>query len=477
MVIAIFASALWSLESWFEARIASCQADQLTSRREQTENIAAATDPTIFLTRNILPILRLVSESPDLDLHALREHHLRNSKLDMFFYQFNARGELLRSAPGRAPNIWLMRNLFPALRETDNHKISLARKNLDKKIEHAFGFGKDLNSIRENPEVIINTVSAGKEGLIAWTSRQNGGLIIVCQEIPTPRDIFILKAKKAIAEEKPAMIGQLGSNGSSKNLARKAWQHLQKNAADYGAFAGRHWHFVNTRANSTIFTAYPQVTSPFIRSLHSSRRAFAIFAFITLAYFFLKGANLTISLKKLVVAMFFTSSLIPLSGIAFTTFDNLEVYSQIHTNKLRALKEESLSNLIQNYNKYLASCSATLNKLTSQPGTGFQDPETIAMSAKILAIFPEARLSVRNSAGELLFSNTTYFSSGRETVFKSISRRLVERYSPERLDELKYSGNPFSDSLVRKDDMGLGTLQNHPGRLQLISTGNSEMLP
>jgi len=476
MVIAIFASALWGLESWFEAQIASCRSEQYTRRRELTENIAARTDPTSFQTRSILPILRLLSEKPDLDLNALREMHLRKTGLTMFLYQFNSRGELIRTAPQKAPNIWLMRNLFPALRETDNHKVALARKNLDKKIEHAFGFGKDLNSIRENPEIIINTVSSEREGLLTWTSRKNGGLIITCPQIPSQRDIFALMAPQNLTDTKPAKLGIIDDNRQTNQLVQKARRHLQKDSSDSGYFAGLQWFFVNTRTNVTVFTAFQPVLSPFSRARHLMRLLYATAVFAIFTYILIHGVSLTISLKKLVVAMFFTSSLIPISGIAFSTFDNLEVYSQIHTNRLRAVKEESLSNLVQNFNKYLASCSANLNKITALPGAGAKDPLTIAMNKKIMAMFPEAKLTLRNSAGNLLFSNTPHFASGREEVFKSLSRRLIERYSPERLEEHRYSGNPFSDSMVRKDDMGFGTLLNYPGRLQLVNTGNSEIL-
>jgi hypothetical protein len=76
------------------------------------------------------------------------------------------------------------------------------------------------------------------------------------------------------------------------------------------------------------------------------------------------SARTAISLKKLVINMFFASSLIPLTGIAFTSLENIDVYRQIHTNKLRAAKEESLRNIIQNFSRYTASCSASLLQLT-----------------------------------------------------------------------------------------------------------------
>ncbi|HMM61739.1 MAG TPA: hypothetical protein PKC25_16600, partial [Candidatus Rifleibacterium sp.] len=99
----------------FETRINACRNDLQTRRRQHTETIAAATEPDLFVTRTILPILRQVSENPHIDLEKLRARHLQTNHLDMTLYQFDSRGELTRTAPARAPNLWLMRNLFTSL--------------------------------------------------------------------------------------------------------------------------------------------------------------------------------------------------------------------------------------------------------------------------------------------------------------------------------------------------------------------------
>lgn len=477
MLVAVFVSLFFGLESWFSGKINAWQTELAGSRRNIAEDIAARTDSKLFLTRSILPILRQVSENPQTDLEALHDYHLQNNGLDIIFYQFNQNGQLTRTAPARAANLWLMRNMFPALRETDNRKISQARKSLDKKIEFAFGYGKDLNSIRENPETIIETVFAGQEGILAWTSRPQGGLLLTCNRTPDAAELFRLQAGGKVSYPQLVHIGFLPKIArSSKNLAARALRHLSRSSLDSGSYAGLHWFFVSSTSARTVFAAFRETLCPFVKARHLSRLLFATMAFAIILLLMIAGAEATLSLKKLVISMFFASSLIPLSGIAFTTLDNLDVFSQIHNKKLRSAKEETLGNIVQNFNKYLASCSATLTRLTANPGTGPEDPATIAMAAAITGAFPEARITIRNAASELLFVNGPDFSAGRETVFKSLNRRLVERYVPERQDEHRYSGNIFSDSLVRKDDMGFGTLLNYPNRLQFVSTGNSEML-
>jgi HAMP domain-containing protein len=174
--------------------------------------------------------------------------------------------------------------------------------------------------------------------------------------------------------------------------------------------------------------------------------------------------------------MFLAASLIPLGGIAVTAIDNLEVFRQIEINKIRAAQEETLGNIAQNFSAYLTSCSATLLRQSDSPGNGTESPKTQAMKERILKIFPDARITLFNAAGERLFYHGSLQSEGRKILMKSIARKTVERYAPQRTKEHKYNGNPFADQIVGKDDMGFGTVLSHPNTLQMLKTGNSEQL-
>lgn len=477
MVAAVFFSLFFGLESWISYDQEAFSAKIHEQRKLFIDRLVAKTDPEASLARSILPLLRLYSENPDANLDSVRQKILSARNLDLTFYRFDQHGNLQTSSPARAANLWLMRNLFAALREKDVKKVSLMRKGLDKKIEFSFGYGKDLNSIRENPETIIETVTDGKPGILAWTSRENGGLIITCQQIPNHQEIFNSLGRAVTATPDLATAGILPQNYlQQNNIVTAAKKYLNIKSVDQGYFAGYYWYFINTRSARTVFAGFVEKSTPHMRLFHMSRLILACICAAMLMFFATTGAAASLSLKKLVIYMFFASSFIPLSGIAFTSLENVEVFRQIHTNKVKAGKEEALRNIIQNFSRYTSSCSEKLMRLTNDPGDNFRDFRTIKMVEEITSEFPEARITIRNAAAEILFTNAGDLSSGRETVFRSISRRLVERYAPERAEEMKYSGNPFSDALVRMDDMGFGTLLNYPNRIQLVSTGNAEFL-
>lgn len=481
MLVAIFLAMVFGAESLLNGRREAFASERLNRRQAVVAELAAQVEPRLYLNRTILPLLPLYGENRQnigsTDLVAVQMHYLQHKGLDLAFYQFDKSGALIQTAPARAPNLWLMRNLFPALRETDLKKLSQHRRNLDKKIEFAFGYGKDLNSIRENPETLINTTFNDQNGVIAWTSRPNGGLIVVCQKIPHDNSVFKMQTRNLKRREGLTRVGLLNQDYTlDHSLAARAIKHLGQRSSDYGNFAGRFWSFTNLRSAKTVFAAFKIEPNPYERVQQMARLLFLALAVALVLLITIAGNESTISLKKLVISMFFASSLLPLSGIAFSVLDNLDVFTQIHINKVRSAKEETLGNIVQNYSRYIASCSASLLTMTAVPGSGINDARTSSMVTAIENTFPGARITLRNAAGEVMFKNSAESSSGRETVFKSLARRIVERYAPERLDEMEYSGNPFSDALVRKDDMGFGTLLNYPDRLQLVVTGNSDFL-
>jgi len=477
MVAAIFFSLFFGLESLISSDSDAFSASLHDQRKLFTDRLAAATDPQASLARSVLPLLRLYSEDNGADLDLVRKKALAGRKLDLTFFKFDQHGNLKSVAPAKAGNTWLMRNLFAALRETNIKKVSQMRKGLDKKIEFSFGYGKDLNSIRENPETIIETVFNGKPGFLAWTSRENGGLIITCPEIPHSKTIFKAISRTIITPPDLIRTGILDQNHlSQQNLVTTAKKHLNTRSLDSGSFAGYFWVFANTKSARTVFAVFSEKNMPGMRYYFTGRLILAITAAALLIFFATNQAAASLSLKKLVIYLFFASSFIPLSSIAFTSLENVEVFRQIHTNKLKAGKEEALRNIIQNFGHYTSSRSEKLMQLTMDPGENAQDPKTIKMVQEITREFPEARITIRNAGAEILFNNGEDLSSGRETTFKSIARRLVERYAPERAEEMRYIGNIFSDKLVRMDDMGFGTLLNYPNRIQLVSTGNAEFL-
>ncbi|MBR4329649.1 MAG: hypothetical protein IKP71_07325, partial [Candidatus Riflebacteria bacterium] len=234
MIISVLVGVYLALRSCLNME----DSEWINNRKEacimQTEKLAADADREFFITRKILPLLRQICEDPLLDIKATQKNLLSKYDLDISIYKFD-KNKLVDTAPEQAANKWLMRNLFPALTETDIPKIEAKRVELDKKIEFSFGYGKNLISLKNNPEIIINTVISGKESFAAWTNRGDKGVIILSNGLPDNDKILKevvykspliqdqkysgrITAKNTTAEEKLAAV-------ANKCLTRYSLEH------------------------------------------------------------------------------------------------------------------------------------------------------------------------------------------------------------------------------------------------------------
>ncbi|MDD3000905.1 MAG: SpoIIE family protein phosphatase [Candidatus Riflebacteria bacterium] len=476
MVLATFLTLIFAFEHFFSAHKTAWQNSINTEKLQFTENLAASTYPIIFLRSAILPIHKIINENPQLDIELVRKTHEKYNGLQLAIYKFDNAGKLISTAPKRAPNLWIMRNMFPMLTETDNKKLTAASKELDKKIEHAFGFGKSLSSISDNPETLIETVTNKKDCILSWSKRENGGLIITCDLQLSENETFKYKVKNYPLHDSLVKTGVINDTSIEKSFSKKAFEKAKKSNQNDISYGGLEWFFVTTNSGKTIYCAFDNIDYPMQSLWHNSRLLTAILLFVGSFLLIFADQNSVISLKRLIISIFLVSSLIPLAGIAFIAITNIDVFKQNHENKLRTEAEETLRNIILNFNSFLAEHSTILTNITQDPGTGAEDKKTLEMVKNVVKTFPKSSINLRNSASELFYNNSSNYTDGRETVYKSLSRRIIERYAPQRLNEAKYSGNPFTDALVRKDDMGFNTLTNFPNQLQKLQAGTASML-
>ncbi|MBQ3643584.1 MAG: SpoIIE family protein phosphatase [Candidatus Riflebacteria bacterium] len=443
----------------------------------QTEKLATDADRQFFITQKILPLLKLICEDPKIDIKAIQSRFIEKYDLDISIYKF-VNKNMVETAPEQAANKWLMRNLYPALIETDIPKIEAKRAELDKKIEFTFGYGKNLISIKNNPEIIINTVIAGEEAFAAWSSRGDKGVIILSNKLPDNNKVL-----KEIIEKSPKIIDQTNSgrltendNSTEQITAKAAYRHLIANSLEHGIYENKNWYFTTTKNNERYYTAYNLRDSVYYKSIIFLRIFFLILVVLIIVVVLNYSSSSMLSLKKFVTLIFIASSILPLTITGTTSLESIDTLTKIHKNELRSSMEEAIGNIIQNFGTYLNNCSTKLSELTEPPKNGFTGKESFEkMTQNIVKAFPEARVSIRNAASVQIYSNSTNYSSGQETLFKSTSNRYIEKYMHSRFNELPYSSNPFADMIVRKEDLGFSQICAYPNKLQYVKNAGSPL--
>ncbi len=464
MITAVFVGIYNTLNSWLILKNKEYTNELKEERIALTEKLAAESNHQYFVVSKVLPLLKFLCDNDDADLLGIQQDYLKYYDLDLSIYLFDKNGILEKTAPEKAPNQWLIKNLFPYLKENDIEKISYGSRQLDKKIEFSFGYGKNLVSIKDNPEKIINSVNSDKECFFTWTDRENKGVLIFGNRLPDKTKVINLALNKIINTKNLVYAGKLQLNPQTEQeiISDKANKLISQQSLDYGFYDNKEWYFVTDKEGNRYYTSFKILSNVYSRGITFLKVLLILLIILTL--FLTSVSNkIILSLKNVVILLFFASSIIPLATISSINLENIETYSDIYKNELKTAMEAIINKLIQNFDSYKDSCSDKLNDLTS-PDNNIYDIKD--MEKEVTEEFPNSKFTARNAGCEVIYSNIPAYSSGQEALFKSLGRKFIEKYRPSRLNEKEYKGNIFSDGIVSKDDIGFGIITNYPNKLQ-----------
>ena len=109
MIIAVFFGLFNALNSWLKMNDQELRAELIQNRIAETEKLVANTDQYYFLTDKVLPLLKFICETPDVDIEKIQLDYLNRYDLDLSIFLFDKSGNLEQVVPKRAPNQWLMK--------------------------------------------------------------------------------------------------------------------------------------------------------------------------------------------------------------------------------------------------------------------------------------------------------------------------------------------------------------------------------
>lgn len=475
MIISVFFGLFNTLNSWLKSLNLDWRTELTQSRKAETEKLVAKTDSNYFLTSKVLPLLKYICEKPDIDLIKIQQDYLAKYDLDLSIYLFDEKGKLEQVAPKKATNQWLMKNIFPYLLEKDIKKIEKGSKELDKKIEFSFGYGKCLLSIRDNPEIITNSVSSGEDCFYTWAKRAPKSVLIFGNRLPNP-EIILKEAKSKIHKDKDFLyMGKISDEAKTEQEveAFKVNNYFSSKSIEQGIYNNQEWYFSANKNGEKYYTTYKISSSIYSRGIIYLRYLFLIIIPLLLFIIIRFTINFNLNLKQMILLIFMASAMIPLGIISSESFENIETYSDIYINELKSSLEATLANCIQNFDNYITLCSNNLKQITS-PKDDIYDFDEI--EKRVIKDYPKTKFSIRDAACDIIYTNSPLYSSGQNTLYKAIGRSCIKKFNPDRFDELPYNGNEFIEEMISREDLGLSHLTNNPNRLQFLYNTGMRML-
>ena len=475
MIISVFFGLYNTLHSWLKMHYQEWRTQLTEHRVSEAEDFAADADQQLFITSKVLPLLKYICENQNVDLAKTQKYYFEKYDLDLSIYLFDKNGKLEQTAPKNAPNQWLMRNLFPYLIEKDLKKIETGCQQLDKKIEFTFGYGKNLISLREKPETIINSVSGGQECFFVWSARKAKSILIFGQRLPDSEKIINSLDFSRHKINGLLYAGKLSdrTDNEQNNTALSAKKFLSDTSSNNGLFNNQEWYFSSDKNGEIYYLSYKTTTSIYSRGILFLKFIFFIIIPLLFIILFRFSINIDLSLKQMVILIFLASSMIPIGNLSSESFENIETYTEIYQNELKSSMEEIINSSIQNFENYLLLCSEKLKKLT-EPQNGIYDFKEIEKN--VIKEFPDSKFALRNAASDIIYSNYPQYSSGQKTLYKAVGRICIKKYLPDRVDELPYTGNEVIEQMVSREDIGFSNICNKPNQLQFIYNSGTKML-
>ncbi|HNW35014.1 MAG TPA: SpoIIE family protein phosphatase [Candidatus Ozemobacteraceae bacterium] len=480
-VVILALSAWLGLEAWLDHRESVAVQAFATYASVRITDLASRSNPELHARASLLPLLRGTS-GPGLTSERLHSIALYRG-LAASFYRYDAEGRRIDLFPAGAPNVWLMDRLARGLISRDRNQIEESRRLVDKKLPFLIGEGRDLTWLRNERGRLIEVFSANGAGYLAWNADKTGIRILHCPTIPSESDIF----ERLIPPDRrrDILLAGFARTGDTDMwqrgrlldpLASRAFQSISASHAMNGTYAGFWWEFLETIDGRIVYGAFEPPVPPEEFWRFALRTIGCVILAVSLYFLTRSGRAAAIRLRFLLVLLFLASASIPLFSIMLGSIDVVSRYQEILGTRVKAAQDEAIRNLVQEFDGYLASCTAAMRPCLQRAADAVEPSEYAAILRDLEREHLADWLQIRDAAGQLLYSSVPTGPADRETLLMSMARRAVERYQPGRLGEKPYKGNSFTDSIVRRDDMGFSTLINAHRQIQMVQSGANRLL-
>lgn len=468
--------------TYLQSKISEKKEILITKLKNFVEKLSIATNPEFFIKKIIRKIDLLHKYKKTLFIEKIINHLKGHYDINLHVYIYNENKNLHKVYPPNSPNIWLMRQLMHVLTTQDKETYVKFETNLDKKISSAFGFGKKLSIIRSDKRKFINVFPSASnpdiKGFLYWNyTNNNQGIIIFCPNLPNNYKMFY----KVINQKNNSNINFQFYFGIGKKHSKKWYNHkLQldhtslnaylrsiKNNNSFYESRDYIYYFLET-SNDTIYFSRLPITNSLIEKIYLSTPLLSIvILYFALVSFYYSNFIWQINLKQLLALSFILASSIPVLALLFYTSDMINSYSKNLYIKLQNSIEDQIKNFVYEFYNFLQTKTSALNSILAKyeilNENNWKKLPKILNKHNINGV-----IQLRNSSGKLLYASDYSNLLHRDELLVALSRRAIERYASNRLNEYIYKPDPYFHTLVRRDDMGFSTILNFPNKFQIV---------
>ncbi len=395
-------------------------------------------------------------------------------------FRFDGRGDLVETWPEKAPNQWLMRQLFRGVTLDDAPARVQIGRQLNRIIPQNLGLGKTLGSFALRRGRVVAVQMAGGDGWLAWERGPGWGVIITVRAIPdsTQRLLAAMRRERIHRRTAAAMVVGGGESVAGRwrvwgqaepGAARQAWHAVQRTGSDAGEHAGQYWVFRTTAAGQIFFGGLPIPAEAKIPATTAGRLA-ALVVWLAVVRRLVWSRDRLGSLHGVSTAVFLLAALAPAGALVIGASELVAEREQVLGNQVTRFQNAAVQELDARFVLHLHQAGLQMRRLTGDPVLAQVGPGVASVAAALLPPGVGGWFELRNPDGQRVFATETE-TGGFHSLMGVFSHIALEKWAPVRLREARTRPDEFVAGMIRHRHIGFGFMANYPRYLHPITTG------
>lgn len=469
-------------ETWLDGRERETWRRFGDSVAGRLETLAVESEPDQFLSKPLYEATRrlLAETTAPASAGSVLEAVGRGLEFQMLLV--DASGTPLVSHPEKLPNQYVLRKLMKALVSPTEASRAPLRRDLERPLPALFGMGKALSFFVGAKGRPIALKYQGRAARLLWDGNDRRGILLIEFEPTRELDLFERAASDlGLSGERRLAFGVRFNYGASwhcygrtdsKTVAR-LWKSLERGGQLSWQGTRSWWEFRSTAAGDLVFLAVPIPNHLRQNGIWVLRALFLLLLVPGGLWLSLGGDRLG-PIRRLAIALFLLTALVPTGGMALGTLLSLEGRRGVLEAQVLRSEIEALRRLDEGFQNWAYRFQRRVARVTRDPAFARMGKEFHALVAPFLAEQYGGVLRVSDVRADPLYDSHPG-SGGMKALMGIFQQMAFETWAPHRLPRGGIKGDQAVELVIRQERTGFVGLSNRPRRLQLMQNGSSRL--
>lgn len=469
-------------ETWIDGRDREAHRRFGEAVAGRLEGLAVESDPDQFLSKPLHEIGHRFLDSPDAIASAGAIITTLNRGLECQALLVDGSGTPMTSIPEKLPNHYVLRKLMKALMSTDDSSRETIRRELDRPLPALFGMGKALSFFVANQGRPIALKYQGKPARLFWERSRDRGILLIEFEPTHELDLFTMAAADmGLTNDREIAYGVRFNvdtawycyGRSQPSQVTRLWKKLERQGRFSWQGKRSWWEFRISASGNLVFLAVP-IPARLRETGLWALRALFLFLILPGGLWLSLGGDRLGPIRRLAVALFLLTALVPTGGMALGTLFSLEGRRAVLEGQVMRSEIEALRRMDEGFQGWMYRFQRRVLKISRDPAFPRLGAEFRKLISPLLSEEYGGIVQVRDVRSEPLFDSHPG-GGGMKALMGVFQKLAFEIWAPHRIPREGIKSDQTVELVMRQERTGFMGLMNRPRRFQLLQNGSSRL--